>query len=149
MGNLNILPSDRAVVAGVIDPDVTTAGTVESGWVSMVTYQNIMAIAFAGTLGTSATFDAKLEQATDASGTGAKDVTGKSITQLTQAGTDDSDKQAIINCSGDELDVSGGFTHVRLSITVGAATSDAAGLILGFDAHYQPATDATTVAEVI
>jgi hypothetical protein len=38
-----------------------------------------------GVLGASATVDAKLQQATDNSGTGVKDVTGKAITQLVKA----------------------------------------------------------------
>lgn len=156
MTNSNILPSSRAVLASAIDPDATAAGTVSSGWVSMAEFQSIMAIAFAGTLGASATFDAKLEQATDSSGTGAKDVTGKAITQLTQAGADESDQQAVINCRGDELDVAGGFNHVRLSITVATATSDAGGVVIGFNEYYGktastdiPANAAASVAEVV
>ncbi|MFQ5629667.1 MAG: hypothetical protein ACE5I1_12960, partial [bacterium] len=105
-------PSEFAAVLGVIDPDATAAGTVTSDWCSMEKYRKMMAIVFAGTLGTSATLDAKLEQASDSSGTGAKDISGKSITQLTQAGTD-SDKQAIIEVDAAELDVANGFDHVR------------------------------------
>jgi len=146
--NPNILPSNDAVLAGIIDPDAYAASTVTSGWVSLVTYEAIQAIVMAGTLGSSATIDAKLEQASDSGGTGAKDITGKAITQLTQAGTD-SDKQAIINCRSDELDVANGFTHVRLSMTIGTATSDAGGLILGHYARYQPATDLASVDEVV
>lgn len=147
--NSNVLPSDQAVLAAVIDPDATAAGAVSTGWVSMADYDSIIAVAMAGTLGTSATFDAKLQQATDSSGTGVKDISGKAITQLTQAGTDESDKQAIINCRADELDVANSFDHVRLTITVGTATSDAAGLIIGLNARYQPNADAASVAEVI
>lgn len=148
MSNPNILPSDRATLAAVIDPDVLTAATHTSGWVSMVDYDTIQAIVLAGTLGASATLDAKLEQATDSSGTGAKDISGKAITQLTQAGSD-SDKQAIINCRAEELDVDNDFTHVRLSITVATASSDGAGLILGHNGRYQPVADASTVDEVV
>lgn len=144
----NILPSDQAVLAAIIDPDAYAASTVTSGWVHMGTYEAIQAIVMAGTLGSSATLDAKLEQATDSSGTGAKDISGKAITQLTQAGTD-SDKQAIINCRSEELDVANGFDYVRLSITVGTAPSDGAGLVLGHYPRYAPATDATTVDEVV
>lgn len=148
--NPNLLPSQQAAVAAVIDPDVTAAGTVTSGWVDMADFESVMAIVFAGTLGSSATLDAKIEQATDGSGTGAKDITGKAITQLTQAGTD-SDKQAIINVTADELDVDNLFTHVRLSITVATASSDAGGVVLGFYPHYGPASDsdASTVAEIV
>lgn len=132
--------SEEVAVVATVDPDVLTAATHASDWVDMGTFQDVMAIVMAGTLGSSATLDAKLEQATDSSGTGAKDVSGKAITQLTQAGTD-SDKQAIINCRADELDVANDFDHVRLSITVATASSDGAGIVLGRRARYQPASD--------
>lgn len=153
--NRNMLPSEAAAVAAVIDPDVTAAGTVVTGWVSMAEFGAIMAIVMAGTLGSNATVDAKLEQATDSSGTGAKDVTDTAgdtveIEQLTEAGTD-SDKQAVINCKADDLDVNNGFDHVRLSITVGTATSDAAGLVIGMSPRHAPASDydASTVDEIV
>ena len=147
--NQNIKPSNDAVLVAVIDPDLNTAATLETDWISMGLFEAIQAIIMAGTLGTNATLDAKLEQATDSSGTGAKDISGKAITQLTQAGTDESDQQAIINCRSDELDVANSFNHVRLSMTVAVASSDSAALVLGHYARYQPATDATTVAEVV
>jgi len=144
------LMSEEVAVVATVDPDALTAATHTSDWVDMTTFQQVMAIVMAGTLGSSATLDAKLEQATDSSGTGAKDITGKSITQLTQAGTD-SDKQAIINCRSDELDVAGDFTHVRLSITVATATSDGGGIVLGRRARYQPASDSdlASVDEIV
>lgn len=147
MPNANIKPSDRAPVLAVIDPDAYTAATYTSGWVDMSLWESLQAIVFAGTLGSGATLDAKLEQATSAAGAGAKDITGKAITQLTQAGTD-SDKQAVINCQSEDLDVEGGFRYVRLSMTVGNATSDAGGVVLGMDPRYAP-TDASTVDEVV
>lgn len=148
--NPNILPSKRAGVVGVIDPDAYAAGTYTTGWISMAEYRSIMAVIMAGDLGASATLDAKLQQATDGSGTGAKDIAGKAITQLTQAGSD-SNKQAIINCRADELDVNNGFTHVRLSMTIGTATSDAGAVVLGMDSAYGPedANDLATVDEIV
>lgn len=149
--NLNLKPSDRAAVVGVIDPDATAASTVTTGWISIANFASVMAVISAGTLGTNATVDAKFEQATDASGTGAKDVTDKAITQLTQAGTDDSDKQAVINCQQQDLDVANDFAFVRLSVTVGTATSDLGAVVLGLDPAYGPASDndASTVAEIV
>ena len=146
--NSNLLASQKAILAGVVDPDVLTAGTHDSGWVSLSDFEQIQAIIFAGTLGASGTVDAKLEQATDAAGTGVKDITGKAITQLTQAGGD-SDKQAIINCRSEELDVENSFTHVRLRITVAAASCDGGAVVLGHAARYQVADDLASVAEVI
>jgi hypothetical protein len=146
----NAKPSDRVAVVANIDPDVYTAGAYNSGWVDMAKFGAIMAIVQAGTLGASATLDAKLEQATSAAGAGAKDITGKAITQLTQAGTD-SDKQAIINLFADELDINNAFTHARLTITVGTATSDAGGIVLGLDPRKDVAStsDAATVDEIV
>ena len=146
--NPNILASDQARIMGVIDPDVTAASTVTTGWIAASEYARFMAIVMAGTLGSSATVDAKLEQASDGSGTGAKDITSKAITQLTQAGTG-SDKQAIINLRPEELDTANDFTHFRLSVTVATATSDLGALVLGLDARYEPETDATTVDEIV
>lgn len=146
----NNLPSERAAIVGVIDPDVTAAGAVSTGWVAAKDFLNFMAIVFAGTLGSSATLDAKIEQASDSSGTGAKDVTGKAITQLTQAGTA-SDKQAIINVKQADLDIANSFTHLRLTVTVATASSDAGAVLLGFDPTFGAASDydAATVAEIV
>lgn len=146
----NNLPSERTAIVGVIDPDVTAAGAVSTGWVAAKDFLNFMAIVFAGTLGSSATLDAKIEQASDSSGTGAKDVTGKAITQMTQAGTD-SDKQAIINVKQSDLDTNNGFTHLRLTVTVATASSDAGGVLLGFDPAYGSANDydVATVDEIV
>jgi hypothetical protein len=55
----------------------------------------------------------------------------------------------LINCRSDELDVENGFDYARLSITVATAACDVAGLVQGFNARYAPATDATTVDEVV
>ena len=149
MSNPNILPSNNAVLVGVIDPDLNTAAAHSTGWIDMNLFQAIQAIVLVGSLGASATLDAKLEQATSAAGAGAKDITGKAITQLTQAGDDDSDQQAIINCRSEELDINNGFTHARLTMTVGTASSDSGAVVLGHYARYQPAADAATVVEVV
>lgn len=146
----NIKPSDRAAVLACIDPDAYTASTVVTGWIDVTNFFNLLAIIMAGDLGASATINAKLEQATSSGGAGAKDVTGKAITALTQAGTDDN-KQALINCSQYDLDFANGFKFVRLSMTVATATSDAGALLMGFDARYNTASDndATTVDEIV
>jgi len=138
--NPNELVSEGVAVGGVIDPDVTVASTVVSDYMDMGNFENAMAIILAGTLGSSATLNAKLVQATDSGGTGSKDITGKAITALTQAGTD-SDKQAIINCRAEELDLANDFDHVAISMTVAVATSDACAILLGTNARYKPASD--------
>jgi hypothetical protein len=139
-------PTELAAVVGVIDPDANAAGTHSTGWASLRTFASVLGIIQAGTLGSGGTVDAKLEQATDASGTGAKDISGKAITQMAA-----SDKQALVQCRGDELDGEGGFTHVRLTMVVGTATSDCSALLLGFmpDGVAAADHDAATVDEIV
>ena len=149
--NINALASEQAAVVGTIDPDVIVASTVLSDYIDASEFANFQAIIMAGTLGSSATLDAKLVQATDVSGTGVKDITDKDITQLTQASPDDSDKQAVINLKPEELDVANGFTHFALSLTIAVATSDAGAIILGQDPRYGPASDQdiASVTEIV
>ncbi|MCZ4351538.1 hypothetical protein O4H61_03330 [Roseovarius aestuarii] len=137
-------------VLASIDPDAYSAGTYTSGWVDMANWQEVMAVVSVGTMASGSTVDAKIEQATDASGTGAKDVTGALITQLTEAGTD-SDKQAVISMWAEDLDADNDFTHARLSITVASAASDAGGIVLGASPRFGPVADhdAASVSEIV
>lgn len=146
----NSLPAERAAVVATIDPDAYTANTYTSDWVDMGRFASLMAIIMAGDLGTNATLDAKLQQATDDQGAGAKDITGKAITQLTQAGAD-SDKQAIINVRPEELDLDNEFRYVRLSATLATATSDFGAILLGFDTRHGigSANDLASVDEIV
>lgn len=150
--NPNVLFSDQFVLAGAIDPQSAAATTKNTGWVSMATYEGLLAVVQAGAIAATGLVDAKLQQATDSSGTGAKDITGKAITELT--GSDDN-KQALINLRSDELDVNNDFDHVRLVITVDDTASPTAaaalisGLLFGVCAWNQPATAATSVDEVV
>ncbi|MGB0969831.1 MAG: hypothetical protein ACPGVG_02555, partial [Mycobacterium sp.] len=63
--NPSALASEQVAILGAIDPDVTAAGAVSTGWISVANFYNFAAIIQAGTLGSSATLDAKLQQASD------------------------------------------------------------------------------------
>lgn len=147
---MNALASEKIAILGVINPASQGAGSVSTGWVKAFEFSQLIALIQAGALGTSATLDAKLEQASDSSGTGVKDVTGKSITQLTQAGTD-SNKQTVINLRPNELDVNNGFEYVRLTLTVATAASLVSGLLCGVEPRNGTvsALDTTTVDEIV
>jgi hypothetical protein len=148
LSNLN--PSSRVAVLAAIDPDAYSASTQTTGWIDMQDWFAILGVIMAGDLASTATLDAKFEQATDGSGTGAKDVTGSAITQLTQAGTD-SNKQVLVNVRQGDLDFNNGFRFVRLSLTLGTAGGDVGAAVLGFDARYGAANagDAATVDEIV
>lgn len=148
MGNLN--PSTRVGVVGVVDPDAYAAGTYTTGWVDMQAAFALLGIVMVGDLVAAATVDAKFQQATDNAGTGAKDVAGSSITQLTQAGIDDN-KQVAINLRQADLDRNNGFRFARLSVTLGTAGGDMAAAVVALDHRYGAATanDLATVDEVV
>ena len=148
---MNQKPSEVFAILGRLDPVSQGAATVTSGWIAVKDWHRLAAVLMVGALGASATVDAKIQQASDGSGTGAKDLTqAKQITQLTQAGTD-TNKQVVINIEPDDLDLDNNFTHIRLSVTVAVAASLIAALVLGFYPRFGPAADndAATVDEIV
>jgi hypothetical protein len=109
-------------------------------------HHGFLSLVQTGVLGTSATVDAKLQQALDSSGTSAKDITGKALTQIVKATGDN--KQALINVKPEELDTVNGFGFVRLSVTVGVAASQTSAQVLGLNPRFAPA-DASNQAAVV
>jgi hypothetical protein len=136
--HVNANPSEIVALLGAIDPVSQGVGSVSTGWVPASYFGRFFAVIQTGVLGAGATLDAKLQQATSAAGAGAKDVTGKAITQIVKASGDN--KQAMINLRPDELDMNGGFTHIRLTLTVGAAASLVGAQLLGYAAKQLPAS---------
>lgn len=147
ISNPNLKPSDRVTVLAVIDPQSATTAK-STGWINMGLYESALAILKVGVLGSSTTVDGKWQQATSSGGAGAKDVTGRAITQLTQAGTDDS-KQVLVNLQSEDLDVTNSFNFARFTVTPATSTALIDCTVLGFDARYAPGTHATTVDEVV
>lgn len=145
----NAKGSELFSVLATIDPASQAVGTVTTGWISAGNHHTLLALVQSGVLGTGATLDAKLQQATDASGTGAKDVTGKAITQIVKATGDN--KQVLINLRPDDLDVTNGYAFVRLSLTVAVAASLTAAQLLGFNPRFAPgdASNQAAVAQVV
>jgi hypothetical protein len=134
----NQKPTDGLAILDVINP-VSTSTTVNTSWVSAANFQRLLAVITTGVLGASATVDAKLQQATDSSGTSAKDVANKAITQIVKASGDN--KVAMVNAADTDLDAANGFSYVRLSITVGTAASLVSGHLAGFVPRYEPPVD--------
>lgn len=137
---LNALATELAGIVGTIDPSAQAVGTLTSGWIDASKFQRFMAVVQTGVLGAAATLDAKLEQATDGAGTGAKDVTGKAITQIVKATGDN--KQAVINLNpSEDLDFDNNFDFFRLSMTVAAAASQTSAALVGVHARQGIASD--------
>ncbi|MBK3333550.1 hypothetical protein [Burkholderia pseudomallei] len=146
---MNVKATEQVAVLGAIVPSSQAAGTANTGWLSAAQFQKFLAVIQAGAMGSGGTIDAKIQQATDSSGTNAKDITGKAITQLAAAGG--GDVQVEINLDAQELDTNGGFDFIQLSITTATAASGTSGLVLGFLPRYGPASDfnAASVAQIV
>ena len=124
-----------------IDPQSNAAAsTLTSDYVDMSKVGSLLAIINAGAFVATGKVDAKLVQATAAAGTNKKDITGKAITQLTAAGTDDN-KQAFINLFAEELDINNSFRYVALELTNTTAAALVSADLIGFDCSYNPASD--------
>lgn len=95
-----------------------TAGSDDTvHWVSMEDYESFLCLVELGTWNSSDDLDTcKLEQATSSAGAGKKD-----LTTSASGGNYDSDypvdadgDQVYLECHASDLDVAGGFTHVRV-----------------------------------
>lgn len=149
----NNLPSEVIAVVAKVDPDANAVGAVTSDWADAGKFEAMLAVVSVGAIAATQTLDAKLQQATDASGTGAKDISGKAITQL---GGSDDDKQAVINVRASELDMDNGYRYVALVMTGADSASpdgtiDYDGVLLGFYPRFGPASDndLASVAEIV
>jgi len=128
--------SEQLAVVATIDPDAYSAGAQNSDSIDMKNFRRVIFIVLAGDLGTDATLDFKVQESAD--GSSWSDLSGKAITQLTQAGGD-SNKQAIVEVAAEEL--SSGKRYVRGVMTIGTAASDAGMVALADTARYLPASD--------
>jgi len=122
--SLNRISNQIVQIADIVP--ITGAATYNSEYIDMSTQLEILAKVHCGVVGTSV--DAKLVQASDSSGTGKKDITGRAITQITT--TDDN---ASIELRQDDglLDTDNGFLFVGLEITTVGATTAVSGEIYG------------------
>ena len=142
----NSKASEMLAILATIDPASQSAGSATTGWVSVANHHGLLAVVQTGVLGTLATVDAKLQQATDSTGAGAKDVAGRAITQIVKATGDN--KQALINLKPEELDTLNGFGFVRVAVTVGVAASITGAQLLGVNPRFAPADSGNQAAVV-
>jgi len=140
--------TEQYQLAAVEFPDSVAPATVNGAWLSMRDFHRAFFMLLVGDIVATGTVDFLLQQATDTAGTGAKAITGKAITQLTQAGGD-SDDACGIELQMEELDVTGGFDCVRWVLTIGTAAAEVGVAVLkGEPSRFKP-TVTTAWTEVI
>ncbi len=129
---------------------VSNSGTQNTGWLDVSLYHRIFIHICAGNIGTS--LDGVVEVATDAAGSNPK--TLKSITQLTEVGSDDNSDVGI-EIQSEELSIPpsaslaqyGKYKYLRYTQTASGATI-ASAVIYGVVARYYPA-DVTNWDEIV
>ncbi len=146
---INGLPSENLAILAELPPDSVSAGTATLGRIDMRDCESVLMIIHVGDLGTSATVDAKVQEYKAASGTTDQQDLGKAITQLTQAGTDESNQVVLINVRRDEL--SADYRYIDCEITVAEAASELGAIAIGVFPSYGPASDhnVDAVAEIV
>lgn len=131
---------ERWAVAGVIDPDAYANGDLATAAIDMLKYSELMAIFIVGDIVSTGTIDGGVYYDTASGGSYASAVTGATITQLTQAGTD-SNKQVIIRVSAAEVAaMTEGARYVKVKASLGTAGADFGLIVLG-RVVYSPASD--------
>jgi len=133
-----------------------TNASNNGSWLSMKNYARVMAYVEIGTWDSSDDLDeCRLQQASDSSGTGAKDLTSDA-----SGGNYDTDNPVdadgnfvVLEARGEDMDVDGGFDYVRLYVAEGGNTGvdNVAGVVIR-DGYAYPKKDlhaaASTVAQV-
>ena len=128
--------SEIAYPLAVVHSDSETA-EVNSAYVFAGNYHRFAIVVDVGDMASNATFDVQVEQATDDSGTSLKDVSGKALTQLTQASGDGNDI-FVIELKGEEMDQDNGFDYFRVEFTPATAAVEFSAVIYGLVPRYSP-----------
>jgi hypothetical protein len=122
------------------------------GYLSMKNYGRAMAKIELGTWNASDDLDeCRLQQASDSSGTGVKDLTTDASggNYDTDAPIDADNDQVIIEVRSEDLDTGGGFEHIRLYVAEAGNTGpdNVFGVLIRYEyAHPQKELDATAAA---
>lgn len=149
MGQMSRI-SERLAVVGTIDPDAYGTGAQNTDVIDMRYWRRVLFVVMAGELGSSATLDFAVNGDTASDGLFATAITGKAITQLTQAGTD-ADKQVLLEVTAEEV-AAQGLRYIRGTATLGTATSDYGVAVLAEPAHGSldvRTQDLATVDEIV
>ncbi len=138
--------SEALAVVGTIDPASLAAAEHLTDAIDMSKYRRVLFIITTGVLGTNATIDFTIKQATTSGGSYDLQVGGnssptKAITQLTKAANDND--QVLVEVRAEECT----RRWLKGSLTVGTAASLASVVALGAVARQQPVTQLDSVVQ--
>ena len=129
--------SERMYVLDGYHADSLGVGTTNGTWVLMENYHRAWLYVDVGDMSAGASFDVKLQEATDNIGTGVQDITGKAITQLLQA-SGHGDDWLCIELQTEEMDAANNYDWLRYQVYVGGAAVECSVSLFGADTRYSP-----------
>jgi hypothetical protein len=118
-------------------PDSFGAATRNSAWANMENYHRGWLVLIVGDMQQGATLDVLLREATDALGTGAANIAGKAITQLTQAGGDGNDI-ICIELQTEEMNVPANYDFVGVQVVIAGAAVEYSYVFFACETRYAP-----------
>ena len=127
--------------------DSFAIGTHDSSYVSLANYHRAVLVLNVGDIQAGGTGACSIRQATSTAGAGATTITGKSITQLTQAGGD-SDDLVCIELRTEELNRTSGYDCVSVRVVVAGAAAELSYILFGTVPRFPP-TGTTNWTEVV
>jgi hypothetical protein len=136
---------ENLVLIASIGPVTVNSTPGTSSWVDVSNYNELFAELALGDMANE-TIDFKIEQATDNSGTGAKDL--KAITQLAASAAANDSKQVQISVTTDRLDSENGFKFARIRAVTGNTTGGVAFGSLRGVPRTKPGTQQAAVVQV-
>lgn len=145
----NINPLDLVAIAATSTVTLTDNTTLASPAVNMKYYDAVMFIVNATDADADTTIDAAVQTDTAAAFSSPTALDGFAITQDTLAAA--SQAYVVVVTAEDVATGNAGDTFVRLLVTMGDGTSggNASIVALGFNAAYNPPSNAATVIEVV
>lgn len=117
------LLTENAIFTLALDPasrDETTGSGIYTGTYTQVLGEYITFLVLVGAVTSGDTIDFQVLQATDGSGTSAKNVTSAALTQITATG---GSKLYAVSIKADQLDGANGFGYVTGKLTVGGSSA--------------------------
>lgn len=102
-------------LGAVLYPDARASGVYPTAWFDMSTHHRAVCFVAVGTMSFAATVDCLLQEARDATGTGAQAIAGKAITQLDQLNGDGDNVCAIELRT---IEMTARYRYVRAVLTV-------------------------------
>lgn len=143
--------TEGLALIGTIDPDAYGTGVTSTDVIDMRYWKEVLFVVTAGDIVSTGTIDFEVNYDTASGGTFTNVVTGKAITQLTEAGTD-SNKQALVRVTDEEVaQMAVGARYIRGDANLLAAGADFAVVVLGVPKSYGPANeyDLASVDEIV